>query len=128
MDTHILIWWVDDNPRLPKKIKKVIVDTSKKSTILVSSISVWEIALLVKKQKITLLRSVDHWIEEIEKLPFIKFLPVDNQIALKSVGLPGAFHGDPADRFIVTTTREHGASLITADKRILNYPHVQTIW
>ena len=127
LDTHILIWWVDDHPRLPKRIKKVIEDTAKKSTILISSISAWEVALLVKLGKITLHKSTEHWIEKIEKLPFVEFLPINNQIAIRSVELPGTFHGDPADRMIVATTQIMGATLITSDSRILRYKHVQTL-
>lgn len=127
LDTHILVWWVDNSPRLPKRIKKAIIDASKKGTIFISSISVWEVAFLVNKGKITLPKNVDQWIADIARISFVRFIPIDNQIALKSVELPGEFHGDPADRFLVGTAREYGVKLATADKRIFSYKHVQTV-
>lgn len=48
--------------------------------------------------------------------------------AISSTQLPGIFHKDPADRIIIALTRRYGVSLVTADKRIQAYPHVQTIW
>ncbi|MBW1887764.1 MAG: PIN domain-containing protein [Deltaproteobacteria bacterium] len=50
------------------------------------------------------------------------------QIALESCDLPGKFHNDPADRIIVATARIHALELITKDKKILDYPHVQALW
>ena len=70
----------------------------------------------------------DIWIEKITSLPYVQFIPVDNSIAAKSVTLPGEFHNDPADRMIITTAREKGVVLITADERIRQYAFVQTLW
>jgi PIN domain nuclease of toxin-antitoxin system len=56
------------------------------------------------------------------------FVPVDNEIAVRSVELPGEIHKDPADRMIVATARKLAAPLVTADEKIQNYPHVRTIW
>ena len=58
----------------------------------------------------------------------MRFLPVDVEIATKSVELPGEFHKDPADRIIVATARKLAAPLITKDDKIRAYPHVKTIW
>jgi len=61
-------------------------------------------------------------------LPFVKFIPVDNSVAVKSVNLPQPLHSDPADRIIIATAISSGVPLVTRDEKILNYPHVQTIW
>ncbi|WP_237143457.1 PIN domain-containing protein [Phyllobacterium zundukense] len=53
---------------------------------------------------------------------------INVEIATKSVGLPGTFHKDPADRMIVATARALAAPLITADEKIRDYIHVKTIW
>lgn len=55
-------------------------------------------------------------------------LPVDGEIAVKSVRLPGDFHKDPADRIIVATAHKHAAPLVSADEKIRSYPHVRAIW
>ena len=88
----------------------------------------WEIFLLVKKNKIDLKMSTQDWITKIEKLSFVSFVPMENRIAHEAVNLPGKFHKDPADRFIVATARLLEIPLITADKKILDYEHVKTIW
>lgn len=128
IDTHILLWWINDQNKLSEKAIKIINQQIDRDVILVSSISIWEICLLIKKDRISLNLDLDRWIEKIENLPFLRFIPVDNQIAQKSVNLPGTFHSDPADRIIVATAREKGTALITSDKKIRKYRNVQAIW
>lgn len=128
LDTHVLIWLIDSPKKLSKKAKKVIDRERLKKAILVSSISTLEIHLLIKKDKLILTTYPDVWFEEIENLPFIKFIPVDNRIAAYSVNLPDFLHKDPADRIIAATALKYGAVLVTSDKRLLKYPHIQTVW
>jgi len=128
IDTHVLLWWINDQNKLSEKAVNIINEQIDKGVILVSSISIWEICLLIKKDKISLNLDLDRWIEKVEKLPFLRFIPVNNQIAQKSVNLPGVFHSDPADRIMVATAREKGAVFITSDEKIRKYQHVQTIW
>jgi len=128
LDTHVLIWWISDPEKLSSKATKLIETEKKQGQIFISSISVWEIYLLVQKDRLTITMNLDAWFAEIERLPFVQFVPVDNRIAATSVVLPGDFHADPADRIIVATAREKGAKLITADDRIRKYSHVQSIW
>lgn len=129
LDTHVLVWWVDEPARLSAKVKKII-ETALKSeeAILASSVSVWEIYLLAKKGKLGFSIDIDSWMQKIESIAFLQFVPVDNRIAAKSVMLPDPLHSDPADRIIIATAREFGAQLATSDKKILNYRHVQSIW
>ena len=96
--------------------------------ILISSISTWEVALLVAKKRLRLTLSVTDWIAKSEALPFITFIPIDNSVAMKSVNLPQPLHDDPADRIIIATAISMGVPLVTKDKKLLRYPHVQTIW
>lgn len=128
LDTHVLIWWVDVPNKLSKKARKAIEEEKFKKGILISSISVFEINILVKKNKLELISNPGAWLGKIESLPFIKFIPVDNKIAADSVNLPDFYHKDPADRIIIATALNEGVKLITADKKILNYPLVQSIW
>ena len=128
LDTHVLIWWISDPEKLSHAARKAIANEKAASTLAVSSISIWEIYLLVKKERLKLTMDTDKWVEKITSLPYVQFVPVDNSIAAKSVTLPGEFHSDPADRMIVATARERGIVLITADERIRQYSHVQTLW
>lgn len=128
LDTHILIWWVNSPQKLSKKAKKAIDEEKPKKGILISSISTFEIYLLIKKGKLELTNYPDAWLERIESLPYVHFVPMDNQIATASVNLPDFMHKDPADRIIIATALNLGAKLVTSDKKILQYSKVQTIW
>ena len=70
---------------------------------------------------------VESWIELVNRIPNIQFVPIDNELAIKSTKLPGTFHNDPADRMIVSTSIRFAVPLITSDKKILEYPYIQTI-
>jgi len=129
LDTHVLMWLVTSPEKLSQKAQKLINREVKSAKpLLVSSISIWEICILVKKGRLKLSMDVDAWLEKIENLPFLQFIPIDNKIAAKSVNLPGKFHDDPADRIIVASARESGAALVTSDQRIRKYSHIQSVW
>lgn len=128
LDTHVWIWWLSASPDLSATARKTIDRARLDKTILISSISVWEVALLAQRKRLQLSIGVAEWIAKSESLPFFTFIPVDNTIAAKSVYLPAGFHGDPADRILVATALVQGADLVTKDERIRNYPHVTTIW
>jgi PIN domain nuclease of toxin-antitoxin system len=128
LDTHVWIWWISNPEKLSPKAVKAINRAREKSSVVISSISTWEIALLVEKGRLELSIDVRDWVRKIEGLPFVRFAAVDNTISLRSVSLPGIFHTDPADRIITATALTMGIPLITKDEKILCYPHVHTIW
>jgi len=128
LDTQTLVWWTTKPEFLSKRALRKIEAEAKKGKLLISSISILEIYLLVKKKKIGFTVDIDTWLATIEKSSDFEFVPVDNRIAAKSVTLPEPFHNDPADRIIVATARESGAALITSDARIRKYPHIQSVW
>ncbi len=121
VDTHVLIWAVQDDPRLGPKARQIIDHTTKHSRILVSAITPWEIAMLAEKGRIALGDDVGRWIDRALALPGVQLAPLDAPIAVGSVRLPGDLHADPADRMIVATARFHQAPLMTADHAILDY-------
>ena len=128
LDTQTLVWWTTKPEFLSKRALRKIEAEAKKGKLLISSISILEIYLLVKKKKIGFSVDIDTWLATIEKSYDFEFVPVNNRIAAKSVTLPEPFHNDPADRIIVATARESGAALITSDARIRKYSHVQSVW
>lgn len=128
LDTHALIWWVTNDSKLSIAARAAIDTEFTNGVIAISSISAWEIAMLVQSGRLYLSMSVDDWLAEIKKIESIQFISVDDDISIKSVMLPGEFHKDPADRMIVATARKFNVPLITADAKILAYHHVKTIW
>ena len=128
LDTHTWIWWVSSPNKLSASARKAINGAVKLNNIFISSISVWELALLHSRNRLVLSIDIDEWLSKSEKLPFLSFIPIDNHIAMKSVLLPEPLHSDPADRIIISTAITLGAALVTKDDKIINYPYVETIW
>jgi len=128
LDTHVLIWWVDGGVKLSRAATLAIKRAQAENAIMVSSITAWEIAMLVDRARLTLTMDVPTWLSTVNRIPGLRFIPIDNQIAIGSVNLPGEFHQDPADRMIVATARRFGAPLVTQDRRIRSYPHLKTVW
>lgn len=119
MDTHTLLWLVTGNKRLGKKALSMIDAALKQEALYVSAISFWEIALLIRRGKISLAQALPQWRHSL--LAFgVKEYSVDGQIGIDSIYLE-ELHADPADRFIMTSAYTIGATLITADKEILGW-------
>jgi PIN domain nuclease of toxin-antitoxin system len=97
-------------------------------SLFASSISAWEISMLVAKDRLELTLDVGEWIKQVEALPGLRFVPIDNDIAVASTRLPEPLHPDPADRIIVATARSLDAPLVTRDRRLHSYPLVETVW
>lgn len=129
LDTHVLVWWASgQNGLLSAHAADTIARENEDGELLVSSISAWEIAMLVARERLVLSLGVSEWLAVVTEIPSLRFIPVDNDIAVASTILPGDFHKDPADRLITATSRKLGAPLVTADERIRAYLHAQTVW
>lgn len=119
LDTHIWIWWVDDNPKLSIHNRQLI-KANQASGLGISIISCWEIAKLVEKNRLIFKCPVEEWLELALKHPGVQLLELSLPIILQSTRLSG-FHADPADQIIVATAMISGSSLLTQDEKILNY-------
>jgi len=128
LDTHVWIWFVSNPELLSEKASKAIETSIEENAVLISSISAWEVALLVARKRLEFTLDVADWVAKSEMLPFVQFVPVDNDIAIKSVRLPEPIHDDPADRIIIASAMSCGAPLVTKDASIQEYPHVKTLW
>ena len=121
LDTHVLIWTVDDDPRLGTGGRAAVAESMDAGGVGISAITPWEIALLAEKGRLRLGRDVGSWLDSVVSLPGIRLMPILPAVAIDSVRLPGVFHADPADRLIIATARHHGVPLLTADRAILEY-------
>lgn len=84
--------------------------------------------MLISRGRLILSIDVGTWLDEVACIDGLRFVPVDNEIGVKSTILPGEIHKDPAERIIVATARKMSATLLTADKKIQQYVHVKTVW
>jgi PIN domain nuclease of toxin-antitoxin system len=126
LDTHIWVWWVDNNQQLADRARHVIQDNVP-GGLGVSIISCWEVAKLVEYGRLELACAIEEWMAQAVTYPGMQLLELTPQIAIESTKLPGSFHRDPADQIIVATARLNDIPLLTADSRILQYPHVRTL-
>jgi len=128
LDTHVWLWWISNPELLGGVATEAIAGARSRRELFVSSISVWEVAMLTQKGRLQLALDVRDWLARCEALPFLQFVPVNNAIAVQASRLPGGLHGDPADRIIVATALSLGATLVTKDEKLLNYAPVKTLW
>ena len=126
LDTHIWVWWVDGSSQLATA-QRDYVEANESTGLGVSVISCWEVAKLVELNRLVLRCPVAEWIDQALAYPGIRLLFLTPRIVVESTQLPGDFHRDPADQIIVATARIRGCPLLTADARILRYPHVKTL-
>jgi len=117
LDTNALIWLLEHNARMGLRAVEKIDEALHTGRVLMSAASVWEVAVLVSKNRIALKNSVDQW--RIDALQLgIEEVPLDGEVAIESVALAD-LHPDPADRFIVATALKMRATLVTSDARLL---------
>jgi PIN domain nuclease of toxin-antitoxin system len=126
LDTHIWIWWVHGDSRLTASQIQHLKN-NEASGLGVSVISTWEVAKLLEVGRLNLSSPIDQWMSQALAYPGIHLLELTPRIAIESTRLPGSFHRDPADQIIVATARIHGCAVLTADAKILGYPHVATL-
>ena len=128
LDTHAWVWWVTEDSRLSRKAKTEILKASDRNDLLLSMISIWELAKKVEKKQLVLDREIDAWLDMAISGRPLHLVELTQPILTESCRLPKPFHGDPADQIIVATARNDAAVLVTKDDKIRNYPHVQSVW
>ena len=119
LDTHILLWWLAEDPRLPGYYREVLGSASAESPLWLCDISLWEIATLHSLGRIELRLPLLEWLERSTAPPLVRRVGISPRIASEVAALPDSFHRDPADRLIVATARVLGATLLTCDQAIL---------
>lgn len=119
LDTHVLLWWLDDPALLSDAARRAISDG--KNTIYVSAAVAWEIAI---KQALGKLQTPDN-LEEVMAANRFLPLPVTVAHALSVRKLP-LHHRDPFDRMLVAQALQEGFTLISRDPHVARYgvPHV----
>ena len=128
LDTHAWLWWVDESAQLSKKAKATIERAQAHDDLWLSYISIWEVAKKVEKKQLVLDRPIDQWLDTATTVRGLHLWELTRSILVDACQLPPPFHGDPADQMIAATARHYGATVITKDQKIRDYPHVKSIW
>ena len=114
LDTHVLLWWLADDPRLTPAMREAIADPS--TSVVVSAASAWEAAI---KAAVGKLRVPDGLREELVRHGFDE-LPVTVEDGLAAGALP-RHHSDPFDRMLIAQAARRQFVLVTADRRFSEY-------
>lgn len=122
LDTHVWIWLMEGvTAELSSSAIAKLRAASRNGGIKVSAISVWEVAMLDVKRRITLSMDCSTWVERALAAPGVELVALSPTIAIESTRLPGNLSGDPADRILVATARGMGARLVTRDRKLVDY-------
>jgi PIN domain nuclease of toxin-antitoxin system len=121
LDTHAAIWIVEDQ-RIASDAKDAIEAAYRTdSAIFVSAITAWEIGMLVARNRLGLSTRPERWFQRLLAVEGVRLADLSPDILIASSFLPGEPPRDPADRIILATARDLGATLITRDRLMLKY-------
>lgn len=112
LDTHALLWWLTDDPKLSPRAKEVIADEA--NTILVSAASAWEVATKFRLGKLEIAAELVLRFNELISADGFEHLPVDYLHALKAAAYE-VDHRDPFDRMLAAQSEVESATLISCD-------------
>ena len=119
LDTHIFLWWLFDDPKLPNGIRKFVKDRN--NAVFVSAASVWEIATKYRLGKLPeaakVARNVPEWIIRAG----FESMPVTAEHA-QLAGNWNLSHRDPFDRMLAAQAKLEEMPLATVDTLIKNFP------
>ncbi len=126
-DTHVLVRWLGDERRLSTAQRRALKRVNPEQPLIVSEISLWEIATLYELGRLRLPSPLRDWLESAMAAPLVERVGISPAIAAEVAALPKSFHRDPGDRILVATARVLGATLLTSDQHIIDAALVRTI-
>ncbi len=128
LDTCAIIWDALNADRLTTKAKRAMRAAEADNELMISDISIWEIAMLVARKRLEIEETVSSFINLHLQSRTITVQPISSEIAELSVSLGRGINNDPADRIIAATTILTGAKLVTADDNLIHSEIVPTVW
>ena len=120
LDTCAAVWLMAGEELSAEMVER-IDQAARDRGLYVSPVTAWEIAMLVKKERLILTSRPQDWYEQLCSLPGVTEHPVNARVFTESVDLPGELHKDPADRLFIATARLGNLVLVTRDRKILGY-------
>jgi len=124
LDTHVFLWWNEDNPQLSRKARRVMADPA--NTVILSVASAWEIAIKVQLGKLRLPGSAASYVRTRAARDQMEILTISIEHAAALQSLP-LLHRDPFDRMLVVQSQIEKVSILTSDPAIRNYA-IDAIW
>jgi PIN domain nuclease of toxin-antitoxin system len=122
LDTHAWIWVVEDEtPRIGRAARQAVGRAEASGRVRVSPVSFFEVTALCASGRLRLSMPSHVWLEEALSSPAIRVAELTPAVAMDAGTIPREALADPMDRLLVATARRLGATLLTADARILAY-------
>lgn len=121
LDTHTAVWITEGLPIASAATAAIDAAYRAGGTIFISAITAWEVGLLVARNRIALSARPERWFRKVLAIPGVKLADLTPDILIESSFLPGDPPRDPADRIIIATARDIGATLVTRDRLLLKY-------
>ncbi len=118
LDTHVLLWWLFDDPKLSKRARTAIADPT--SDVLVSAATAWEIATKHRIGKLPDAGDVPARLPHYLRKAGFMSLPISVEHALFAGSLRGS-HRDPFDRMLIAQAELEELRLVSADKVLRGY-------
>ena len=118
LDTHVWVWWLTSDPRLPARERRALDEEAAREQIRLSPVSMWEAQMLHAKGRLVLPLPFDEWLRRAADPRVLILAPIDVGVVVALDQLPAGFHGDPADRLIVATAHANAWPLATHDVAI----------
>lgn len=125
LDTHVWFWALQTPERMGPRCREALESTV--HGLAVATISTIELGQLQTAKRIAFKGTLESWVRRGMEVLGLQTLELSHAIAILAYTLPGAFHKDPADRILVATAIHHGSTFVTADERIIRYPHVMSM-
>jgi PIN domain nuclease of toxin-antitoxin system len=126
LDTHVLIWLVNEPAKLSKRANEAIYAARESDGLAISAITLWELAWIATHGRLDFVGTVDALVERI--ISRIAIRPITPQIAILANQLPSTYSNDPSDRLIGATAMAEGIALVTKDRAIRDCKQIKTIW
>ncbi len=121
LDTHVFLWLLSADRRLSTQTRDIIEMAAKSGDIRVPVIVAWELGMLAARKRLRLREPLVEWFQGAMETSGLLIAAQTVEIAVESTRLPGDPPSDPADCMIVATARRLDATLVTRDKKILDY-------
>jgi len=119
LDTHIFLWYISADPRLPIDVRNSIRDAA--NEVYLSAASVWEAVIKHALGKLPLPAPPAVYLPQQRQMHRIASLPIEEATVARLAGLPD-LHRDPFDRILVAQALQHDLALATVDNAVRAYP------
>src|SRR5580704_1747192 len=124
LDTHTLLWWLEENPSLPRSARKLIANKS--NDVLVSAASAWEVATKVRLGKLPIAIDLAHDFSAYLERERFETLAVSAEHGIRAGLLPGP-HKDPFDRMLIAQAQAENIPIVSNEISFESYG-VRLLW